>query len=186
MFYSPSPAIQAPVIIRRASTLSRRLKMEEEEGSDGQIDFAFSKVHACHNSDIQILFEELRSQRKLFTRQGIHSGKNGLWLSTISLISAWRILRIQMNDMWRFLPRMMEIAFRSIMKGASKWSALFFFTADFSAVMKRTHHQTCERDWPWLAHMKGKMTVAAVWYAVVLSSAVSYLGLVPEVICKDN
>ncbi len=71
MFYSPSSAIRAPVIIRRASTLSRLLKTEEEEVMFRWPNrFGFSKVHACPNSDIQILFEVLRSQRKLLTQQG--------------------------------------------------------------------------------------------------------------------
>lgn len=178
MFYSPFSAIRAPVIIRRASTLSRLFKTEEEEGSDGQIDF--TSVRCTHV--ITVIFKFFL---KCFARRESSlpskEEKNGLWLNTISLISAWRILAIQMNDTWRFRTYV-QINYERNLEVISS----FYFTANFDLVMKRTHHQTCERDWPWPAHMKGKMTVAAVWYAVVLSSAVSYLGLVPEVICKDN
>ncbi len=182
MFYSPSSAIRAPVIIRRASTLSRLLKTEEEdECSDGQIDLA--SVRCTHVLTVIFKFFLKCSARRESSLPS-KGEKNGLWLSTISLISAWRILGIQMHDTWRFRT-CVQINYERSLEVISTF--LFsFFTANFTLVMKRTHHQTCERDWPWLAHMKGKMTVAAVWYAVVLSSAVSYLGLVPKVICKDN
>lgn len=79
MFYSPSSAMQAPVIIRRASTLSRLFKTEEEEGSDGQIDF--TSVRCTHV--ITVIFKFLL---KCFTHR-----ESSLPSKTFirSLVSEW-------------------------------------------------------------------------------------------------